>query len=90
MQHAITLEDIIIPDKCPVFGIELFREDRDTWANAPSLDRIDNSKGYTRDNIVVVSRRANILKKDASIQELIKLANFYKNLQRNTHEYICP
>lgn len=80
MEHTINYDDIKIPDVCPVFGMPLFRESKSTWKNAPSLDRIDNSKGYTPDNIIVVSRRANILKKDASVEELIMLANFYKNL----------
>lgn len=76
-EHTITLTDIVIPDVCPVLGIPLQREDRDTWMNAPSIDRIDSSKGYTPDNIVIVSRRANILKRDATPQELRLLAKFY-------------
>ena len=71
------LSDIHIPDTCPVLGIPLFREGKDTWMNAPSLDRIDNEKGYTKENVIVVSRRANILKKDAKINELVLMANFY-------------
>ena len=47
---------------------------------APSIDRIDNTRGYVKDNIIIVSRRANILKKDATINELIKLANYYEHL----------
>lgn len=78
LEHSITKEDIIIPDFCPVFNIKLKREDKNTWLNAPSIDRIDNTKGYIKGNVIVVSRRANILKKDATIEELIKMADFYK------------
>lgn len=81
IEHTLTREDIVIPDVCPVFGIELKREDRDTWMHAPSIDRIDNTRGYVPDNIIVVSRRANILKRDATPDELYTLAIFYRNLK---------
>ena len=80
-EFSIDLEDIIIPEKCPVFGFELKREDKQTWMFAPSVDRIDSSKGYTKGNITVVSRRANILKRDATVEELELLLNYYKTLR---------
>lgn len=80
-EFSIEFEDIIIPEKCPVFGFELKREDKKTWMCAPSVDRIDSSKGYIKGNITVVSRRANILKRDATIDELEQLLNYYKTLR---------
>lgn len=80
-EFSIDLEDIIIPEKCPVFGFELKREDKQTWMSAPSVDRIDSSKGYIKGNITVVSRRANILKRDATVEELELLLNYYKTLR---------
>lgn len=80
-EFSIDLEDIIIPEKCPVFGFELKRENRETWMCAPSVDRIDSSKGYIKGNVAVVSRRANILKKDSTLEELEQLFNYYKNLR---------
>ncbi len=77
----IERKDVIIPDTCPVLGIKLFRESKDTWHHAPSIDRINNDGGYTKDNIMVMSRRANILKKDATIDELIMIGKFYQNLK---------
>lgn len=79
-EFSINLEDIIIPEKCPVFGFELKREDKKTWMFAPSVDRIDSSKGYINGNIIVVSRRANILKRDSTPDELRKLADYYEHL----------
>jgi len=70
-----------IPDSCPVFGFPLKRENRETWMCAPSIDRINNSIGYVKENIIIVSRRANILKKDATIDELEQLFNYYKTLR---------
>ena len=80
-EFSIELEDIIIPEKCPVFGFELKREDKQTWMCAPSVDRIDSSKGYIKGNVTVVSRRANIIKRDATIEELEQLFNYYKTLR---------
>ena len=73
--------DIIIPDICPVLGIKLFRESKKDWHHAPSIDRVDNTKGYLKNNIMIISRRANILKKDATFDELIMIGKFYSELQ---------
>lgn len=47
--------------------------------DSPTLDRLDNTKGYVRGNVIVVSYRANRLKSDATIYELRRLAEFYDN-----------
>ena len=80
-EFSIDIKDIIIPEKCPVFGFELKREDRQTWMCAPSVDRIDSSKGYIKGNVTVVSRRANIIKRNATLEELEQLFNYYKTLR---------
>ena len=77
IDFALKESDIHIPKICPVLGIPLYRCERENWNNSPSIDRIDNTKGYIKDNVIVVSRRANSLKKDATIEELQKLAKFY-------------
>jgi hypothetical protein len=79
IEFDLQREDIVVPDNCPVLGIKLFREDKKTWHHAPSIDRIDNTKGYTKDNIMIISRRANILKKDATLQELVTIGKFYEH-----------
>ena len=38
--------------------------------NSPSIDRIDSTKGYTPDNIQIISWKANRIKGYASVQEL--------------------
>lgn len=80
IEHTLTKEDIVIPEFCPVLGIKLHTEDRKAKYAAPSIDRIDNNKGYTPDNIVVVSVRANLLKRDATLTEMRALVNFYDTL----------
>ena len=76
----IQLEDIAIPDKCPILGIELGIAEGIAADFSPSLDRIDSTKGYTKDNIVVISYRANRIKNDSSLEEIEKL---YKWLTKN-------
>jgi hypothetical protein len=78
--HSITIDDIIIPDVCPILGIKLEVGDRKNHNNAPSIDRVDNTKGYTKDNIMIVSCRANMLKKDATIDELIQMGKYFEHI----------
>lgn len=78
LEFSITLEDVIIPSMCPVLGINLFVAGGIWTDNSPTLDRIDNNKGYIKGNVIVVSWRANRLKGDATIPELIRIAEFYR------------
>lgn len=61
----LVMEDIIIPDRCPIFNVPF-----DNGRYSPSLDRKDNSLGYTKENVWVISRLANTMKNDASLEEL--------------------
>lgn len=80
LEHNITLEDVVIPSTCPILGIPIVVGDKKQTDNSPSIDRIDNSKGYVKGNIVVVSWKANDLKGRATIDELEKIVHFYKKL----------
>lgn len=83
---TITKADIVIPDVCPALGIPLYRGVRGQCDNAPSLDRVDNSLGYTPDNVRVISRRANTLKGDATIEEMEAVVAYVqeKSVQANS------
>ena len=82
-EFSITIDDIIIPTHCPVFGYELVAlNEGKAGDNSMSLDRIDNKLGYIPGNVIVVSNRANILKKDATVAELEALVNFYKEREQ--------
>lgn len=75
MKFTITPEDVYnaMVDTCPILGITLKPSDSYYWNASPSLDRIDSSKGYTPDNIWVISARANRIKSDATLDELKSL-----------------
>lgn len=48
--------------------------------SGPSFDRIDNSKGYVRDNVAIICTRCNMIKKDATVEEL---RNILKYMEEN-------
>lgn len=83
LEHSISVDDLLpLPTHCPVFGIELCYDNERIQPNSPSLDRIDNDKGYVPSNIMIVSWRANALKKDGTPEEFRRLADFYGGLHR--------
>lgn len=74
------IDDIGLPLRCPILDIPLKFNSSFADDDSYSFDRIDSSKGYTRDNLVVISLRANKLKNNASLEELQKIAQFYTEL----------
>ena len=46
-----------------------------------SIDRIDSSKGYTKDNIQIISLIANQMKWDSTKEERLKFAKYYLSLE---------
>ena len=79
IECTITKADIKLNKVCPLLGIPIdYSADKggpgSVMPNSPSLDRIDSSKGYTPDNIWVISRRANVIKNDATLAELQMIA----------------
>ncbi len=74
--------DIIIPKKCPVLGIPLKKANKKMNDFSPTIDRINPSKGYTKDNICVISNRANRIKSDGNVKEHQQVIE-YINRQTN-------
>lgn len=78
LAFTLRVENLLpLPEKCPVLGTPLYQGTRHDCNNAHSIDRLDNAKGYTPDNIRVVSRRANDLKGDARLDESIVVAYYH-------------
>ena len=84
LDFDIEVSDIIIPQFCPLLNIPIVHKVGKgcRCKNSPSLDRLDNSLGYVKGNIVVVSWRANFLKSDAEFQELQQLVNSWGAILR--------
>jgi hypothetical protein len=73
-------EDIHIPEVCPVLGFQLVvGGDSRT---CPSLDRIKPELGYVKGNIQVISYKANVMKSNATFEELRKFAEWVTNAIR--------
>jgi hypothetical protein len=76
LDFNLTLEDVSEYSVCPVFGFELVRGDGKPQFNSPSVDRIDSSKGYTKDNVQILSQLANAMKQNATPEQLIAFAEW--------------
>jgi hypothetical protein len=74
LECDINWEDISIPDMCPLLDVPLIWGTRNNYMYSPSIDRIDPLKGYTKDNIQILSMKANTMKNSASQEELITFA----------------
>lgn len=76
--------DLDAPDKCSVLGIELNYRNRGSGyhTDSPSIDRITPKLGYIRGNIRIISARANLLKNDATIEELEAVLSDLKKLKQ--------
>jgi len=76
LEFSIEVEDIIIPEYCPLLGIELkFRGGMNNRDTSPSIDRLDSAKGYIKGNIKIISFRANRIKNDATVEEFKLMAS---------------
>jgi len=73
VEFTIVPDDIKIPETCPLLGIKLHAGIGKHLAESPSLDRFDSTKGYTQENIWVISFRANSWKSNFTLTELKKM-----------------
>jgi hypothetical protein len=80
VEFNIDVSDIVIPEVCPVLGIPLVIADGTKKPggrmDSPSLDRIDNEKGYVKGNVQVISHMANSMKFTANKEQLLAFANW--------------
>ena len=81
MDFNLLKKDIHFPEICPVLNIKLVHG-REDWQNSPTIDRIDNTKGYLINNCIVVSCLANTIKNSATPKQILKVGNFYKKLYK--------
>jgi hypothetical protein len=84
LEFAITRLDIQIPVVCPVLGIPLIRKQGHPVDGSPSLDRVDNSRGYVRGNVAVISMLANRIKNNSTAAQLRAVLVYMETFNANT------
>lgn len=82
IEFNITIKDLpYIPNICPILQIPLiinpYMIDRE---NGLSLDRINSNLGYVKGNIQIISHKANRIKNNATLNELILIGKWAKNM----------
>lgn len=86
IECSLTYTDFDLPEYCPILNVKLTYR-LESNGNKPyhaTIDRIDNSKGYIKGNVIVISRLANAMKNEANFEQL---ALFSKNMQLLTNYY---
>ena len=77
----IEIDDIIIPEKCPLLGTVLTRGEHTRWKHPEhtiSLDKIIPELGYVKGNVRIISTLANTMKSNATKDQLL---TFAKNIE---------
>lgn len=88
LEHTLVWKDLIVPARCPYLGVPLFSGKGKTGPinNSPTIDRIDNSKGYTKENTIICSYKANKMKNDLTLQEAEKVLAY---MERETPKVLA-
>ena len=75
--------ELEVPSHCPLLGIPLMKNPnrKHQWDNSATVDRIDNSKGYTSGNVWVVSSLANLIMSSATAEQIIMVGTGLKAKQ---------
>jgi hypothetical protein len=79
IEFNLVENDLQMPARCPYFGTPL--SFLGPLANRPSLDRINNKIGYVLGNVEIISLKANRLKRDMTLDEMISLGRHAAKLK---------
>lgn len=72
----LTLDDLPVPEFCPVLGIPLQPRSGKFHDRSPSIDRLVPERGYVKGNVAVISYRANRIKDYGTLEELKKVVAY--------------
>lgn len=81
---SITKKDIFVPAACPLLEIPIFVGNNKLCDNSPTIDRIVPNLGYVKNNIRVISYKANRIKNNATFEEFQMVYNNWKS-ERKIH-----
>ena len=77
---SLEISDFSIPSHCRACDVEFDLESRQPGSRTPSIDRVDNSKGYQKDNVEIICNRCNSIKRDCTIKDLERLIRYMQRL----------
>lgn len=80
VEFNLTAADFDVPEKCPVFGVKLYKGAGKLTPSSPTLDRIDPKKGYVRGNVAVISHFANALKGKGTAAQHRRIAEWIESV----------
>ena len=84
LDFNINQEDILLNEYCPILNIKLdYLFKKQNNINAASLDRIDNTKGYVKGNVIIISVLANTMKNNATTEQLLLFCKNIPNIIEN-------
>lgn len=75
LEFDLEESDIELPEYCPLLGVKLLYDiddNQDYFYH--TIDRIDSTLGYIRGNIQIISRLANTMKSNATVDQLLTFA----------------
>lgn len=77
LPFSIDVDDLEpFPVQCPVLNIPITIGDKKVTDNSPTVDRIIPELGYVPDNVIIISKKANQIKNNATIDELHSIVSF--------------
>jgi hypothetical protein len=80
LPYSIKAKSIMIPECCPILGIRLKRAKGHFDDASPSLDKKIPKLGYVEGNVQVISAKANVMKNNASPDELRRFAAWIRSV----------
>lgn len=85
---SLSSEDILVPEYCPALGIKLAIGASGMAPECASVDRVIPELGYVKGNIRVISMRANVIKRNATPEELEKVAAYSRQETEKVRELL--
>ena len=85
LPFSLCEDDVTVPEICPILLLPLYSGVGCKHDFSPSLDRIDNTRGYVKGNVQILSDLANRMKSSATPEQLLLFADWvYKTYGNKT------
>lgn len=75
MPFKLKRSDLVLPKRCPICRKKMILRTMTT----PSIDRVDNRRGYTEKNCRIICRLCNLRKGDASLGLIRRLLSYMES-----------